>query len=58
MIGLRKVVNLRIYDIPKRTTVVHKVKSEKNAFRYTWRNTYYIGNTKIHRSRRFNNTLK
>lgn len=58
MIGLRKVVNLRIYDIPKRTTVVHKVKSEKNTFRYTWRNTYYIGNTKIHKSRRFNNTFK
>ena len=58
MIGLRKVVDLRIYDIPKRTTVVHKAKSEENSFRYTWRNTYYLGKTEIHKSRKFNNTNK
>lgn len=56
MIGLRKVVNLRIYDIPE-TTVVHK-KDDENSFRYSWKNTYYIGNTKIYKSRRFNNTSK
>ena len=51
MNGLRKVVKLKVYDIPESKLTLN---SGKNFF-YNWRNNYYIGNFKLYKSKQFNN---
>lgn len=58
MIGLRKVVKLRIEDIPDKRLKLDKEGSSKKTFHYTWRNRYYIGNYELFKSRVFNDTDK
>lgn len=55
MIGLRKVVRLRIFDLPECNSELNK---DNNAYNYSWKNKYYIGNTEIHKSKRYDNIVK
>ena len=55
MIGLRKVVKLKIYDMPKGMAQINK---NNNTYQFYWRNKYYIGNTELFKSRRFDNMVK
>ena len=55
MIGLRKVVKLKIYDMPKGLAQINK---NNNTYQFYWKNKYYIGNTELFKSRRFDNMVK
>ena len=44
MIGLRKVVNLKIYDLPESEVIVKKDGVEPKTFGYSYETKYYIGN--------------
>ena len=46
MIGLRKVVNLKIYDLPKSKVAVKKNEQERT-FGYSYSTKYYIGNSEV-----------
>lgn len=50
MIGLRKVVKLTIYDLPKEKIALNKEKT----FGYSYRTRYYIGKEEIFKSRVIN----
>lgn len=45
MIGLRKVVNLKIYDLPSSKLAVKKGK--ERTFGYSYSTKYYIGNSEV-----------
>ena len=46
MIGLRKVVNLKIYDLPRSKVAVKKNEQERT-FGYSYSTKYYIGNSEV-----------
>lgn len=48
MDGLRKVVKLRIFDIPK-----DNLKVNKNNYQYNWKNRYLLGDVELHKSKQF-----
>ena len=54
MMGLRKVVELRVYDMPS-GMVINK---DNNSYQFYWKNAYYIGNTEIYKSKLYNNITK
>ncbi len=58
MIGLRKVVELRIYDNLKNNMVINKEKSNNLTYKYRWKNIYFLCNRKVYESRKYNNTDK
>ena len=51
MNGLRKVVKLRVYDVPNDKVKLNKDKT----YYYNWKNRYFIGNFELHKSKQFNN---
>lgn len=51
MIGLRKVVNLKIYDLPKSKVKVNKNGGEPKTFGYSYEIKYYIGNGEIFKTK-------
>lgn len=55
---LRKVVKLRVYDLPQKKSTINKEESSEIAFGYTWRNRYYIGKEEIHKSASYNSEQK
>ena len=54
MNGLRKVVKLRVYDVPNEKVKLNKDKT----YYYNWKNKYYVGNFELHKSKQFNNHTK
>ena len=58
MIGLRKVVELRIYDNLKNNMVINKKKSNNLTYKYRWKNIYFLCNRKVYESRKYNNNDK
>lgn len=48
--GLRKVVKLRVYDLPQKKSTLNVEESNEIAFGYSWRNRYYLGEEEIHKS--------
>lgn len=58
MIGVRKVVELRIYDNLKNNMVINKEKSNNLTYKYRWKNIYFLCNRKVYESRKYNNTDK
>ncbi len=46
MIGLRKVVNLKIYDLPQNAVIIKKNKEERT-FGYSYSTKYYLGNKEL-----------
>ena len=52
MIGLRKVVNLKIYDLPKNEVIIKKDGNESKTFGYSYETTYYIGNGELFKTKR------
>lgn len=48
MDGLRKVVKLRIFDIPD-----DNLKVDKNNYQYNWKNKYFIGKFELHRTKQY-----
>lgn len=51
MIGLRKVVNLKIYDLPKNEVIIKKDGVEPKTFGYSYVTKYYIGNGELFRTK-------
>ena len=51
MIGLRKVVNLKIYDLPKNEVRIKKDGVEPKTFGYSYETKYYIGNGEVLKKR-------
>ena len=51
MIGLRKVVNLKIYDLPKNEVRIKKDGVEPKTFGYSYETKYYIGNGELFRTK-------
>ena len=52
MIGLRKVVKLRIVDLPEGEMKLNK---DNNNYHYYWKNRYYIGKLELFKSKRYEN---
>ena len=51
MIGLRKVVNLKIYDLPQSEAIVKKDGVKPKTFGYSYETKYYIGNGELFRTK-------
>ena len=51
MIGLRKVVRLKIYDLPQSEVVVKKNGVEPKTFGYSYEAKYYIGKEEFFRTK-------
>lgn len=47
MIGLRKVVSLKIYDLPKKNFKVNKSGETSRKYGYSCITTYYVGNEEV-----------
>ena len=58
MIGLHKVVELKIYNNLKNNMVINKEKSNNLTYKYRWKNIYFLCNRKVYESRKYNNTDK
>lgn len=56
--GLRKVVKLRVYDLPQKKSTINKEESSEIAFGYSWRNRYYLGKEEMHKSAPYNSENK